>query len=73
MKLLIEIDVEVVDEDEVKDMDWYGKYCDKIINEDEYWNNDFYYDFGDDVNKKINKKLKKLKGKIGVIESWRIK
>ena len=28
---------------------------------------------GYDVNRKINKKLKKLKGKIGVIESWRIK
>ena len=32
-----------------------------------------YYDFGDDVNRKIIKKLKKLEGKIGVIKNWRIK
>ena len=75
MKLLVEIDVDVIDRDEFDiDEDNGNDYVDySIINDVEYWNNDFYYDFGDDVNKKIIKKLKKLKGKIGVIKNWRIK
>ena len=43
-----------------------------IINDDEYWNNDFYYDFGDEVNKVINEKLKGSNN-IGVIKEWKIK
>ena len=71
MKLLVEIDVDIFDRDE------FGNFveciCDyDIINDDCYWNNDFYYDFGDDVNKLINKKLEGSNN-IGVIKNWRIK
>ena len=71
MKLLVEIDVDIFDRD------YFGDFveciCDyDIINDDCYWNNDFYYDFGDDVNKLINKKLEGSNN-IGVIKKWRIK
>ena len=43
-----------------------------LINDDEYWNSDFYYYFGDEVNKVINEKLKGSNN-IGVIKEWKIK
>jgi len=74
MKLLIEIDVDVIDRDEFDvDVENGFDYVDyNIINEDEYWNSDFYYYFGDEVNKVINEKLKGSNN-IGVIKEWRIK
>ena len=56
MKLLVEIDVDVIDRDKFDvDEDNGNDYVDySIINDVEYWNNDFYYEFGDDVNRKIN-------------------
>ena len=74
MKLLVEIDVDVVDRDEFEvDVENGFDYVDyDIINDDEYWNNDFYYRFGDDVNDVINDKLKDSNN-IGVIKKWRIK
>jgi len=71
MKLLVEIDVDIFDKD------YFGDFveciCDyDIINDDCYWNNDFYYRFGDDVNDVINDKLKDSNN-IGVIKKWRIK
>ena len=74
MKLLIEIDVDVIDRDEFDvDVENGFDYVDyNIINDEEYWNNDFYYRFGDDVNDVINDKLKDSNN-IGVIKKWRIK
>jgi len=74
MKLLVEIDVDVIDRDEFDvDVENGFDYVDyNIINEDEYWNSDFYYYFGDEVNKVINEKLKGSNN-IGVIKEWRIK
>ena len=74
MKLLIEIDVDIFDRDEFDvDVENGFDYVDyNIINEDEYWNSDFYYYFGDEVNKVINEKLKGSNN-IGVIKEWRIK
>ena len=74
MKLLVEIDVDVIDRDKFDvDVDNGFDYVDyDIINDDEYWNNDFYYRFGDDVNDVINDKLKDSNN-IGVIKKWRIK
>ena len=74
MKLLVEIDVDVVDRDEFEvDVENGFDYVDyNIINDEEYWNNDFYYRFGDDVNDVINDKLKDSNN-IGVIKKWRIK
>jgi len=74
MKLIIEIDVDVIDRDEFDvDEDNGNDYVDyDIINDVEYWNNDFYYEFGDDVNRKINEKLKGSNN-IGVVKKWRIK
>jgi len=74
MKLLVEIDVDVIDRDKFDvDVDNGFDYVDyDIINDDEYWNNDFYYRFGDDVNDVINDKLKDSNN-IGVIKEWRIK
>ena len=74
MKLLVEIDVDVIDRDEFDvDEDNGNDYVDySIINDVEYWNNDFYYEFGDDVNRKINEKLEGSNS-IGVIKEWRIK
>jgi len=74
MKLLIEIDVDVIDRDEFDvDVENGFDYVDyNIINEDEYWNSDFYYEFGDDVNRKINEELKGSNN-IGIIKKWRIK
>ena len=74
MKLLVEIDVDVIDRykfdvDEDNGFD-YVDYS--IINDVEYWNNDFYYEFGDDVNRKINEELKGSNN-IGIIKEWRIK
>ena len=43
-----------------------------MINYDEYYNNDFYYEFGDEVNKVIKEKLKGSNN-IGVIKEWKIK
>ena len=74
MKLLVEIDVDVIDRDKFDvDEDNGFDYVDySIINDVEYWNNDFYYEFGDDVNRKINEKLEGSNN-IGVIKEWRIK
>ena len=74
MKLLVEIDVDVIDRDEFDvDVENGFDYVDyNIINDDEYWNSDFYYYFGDEVNKVINEKLKGSNN-IGVIKEWRIK
>ena len=74
MKLLVEIDVDVIDRDEFEvDVENGFDYVDyNIINDDEYWNNDFYYRFGDDVNDVINDKLKDSNN-IGVIKGWKIK
>ena len=74
MKLLVEIDVDVIDRDKFDvDVDNGFDYVDyDIINDDEYWNNDFYYRFGDDVNDVINDKLKDSNN-IGVIKGWKIK
>jgi len=74
MKLLVEIDVDVIDRDKFDvDVENGFDYVDyDIINDDEYWNNDFYYRFGDDVNDVINDKLKDSNN-IGVIKKWRIK
>jgi len=71
MKLLIEIDVDIFDED------YFGDFveciCDyDMINYDEYYNNDFYYEFGNEVNKVIKERLKGSND-IGVIKEWRIK
>ena len=75
MKLLVEIDVDIFDKD------YFGDFveciCDyDIINDDEWhryrdYNNDFYYEFGDEVNKVIDEKLKGSNN-IGVIKEWRI-
>ena len=61
MKLLVEIDVDVIDRDEFDvDVENGFDYVDfNLINDDEYWNSDFYYYFGDEVNK--------------VIKEWKIK
>ena len=74
MKLLVEIDVDVIDRDEFDvDVENGFDYVDfNLINDDEYWNSDFYYYFGDEVNKVINEKLKGSNN-IGVIKKWRIK
>ena len=74
MKLLVEIDVDVVDRDKFEvDVENGFDYVDyNIINDDEYWNNDFYYRFGDDVNDVINERLKDSNN-IGVIKKWRIR
>ena len=74
MKLLVEIDVDVVDRDEFEvDVENGFDYVDyNIINDEEYWNNDFYYRFGDDVNDVINDKLKDSNN-IGIIKKWRIR
>ena len=74
MKLLVEIDVDVIDRDKFDvDEDNGNDYVDySIINDVEYWNNDFYYEFGDDVNRKINEELKGSNN-IGIIKKWRIK
>ena len=74
MKLLVEIDVDVIDRDEFDvDVENGFDYVDyNIINDEEYWNNDFYYRFGDDVNDVINDKLKDSNN-IGVIKKWRIR
>ena len=74
MKLLVEIDVDVIDRDKFDvDVDNGFDYVDyDIINDEEYWNNDFYYRFGDDVNDVINDKLKDSNN-IGVIKKWRIR
>ena len=74
MKLLVEIDVDVIDRDEFDvDVENGFDYVDfNLINDDEYWNNDFYYYFGDEVNKVINEKLKGSNN-IGVIKEWKIK
>ena len=74
MKLLVEIDVDVIDRDEFDvDVENGFDYVDyNIINDEEYWNNDFYYRFGDDVNDVINEKLKDSNN-IGVIKGWKIK
>jgi len=74
MKLLVEIDVDVIDRDKFNvDVENGFDYVDyDIINDDEYWNNDFYYRFGDDVNDVINDKLKDSNN-IGVIKGWKIK
>ena len=71
MKLLVEIDVDIFDKD------YFGDFveciCDyDMINYDEYYNNDFYYEFGNEVNKVIKEKLKDSNN-IGVIKEWRIK
>ena len=74
MKLLVEIDVDVIDRDKFDvDEDNGNDYVDySIINDVEYWNNDFYYEFGDDVNRKINEELKGSNN-IGIVKKWRIK
>ena len=74
MKLLVEIDVDVIDRDKFDvDVDNGFDYVDYvIINDEEYWNNDFYYRFGDDVNDVINDKLKDSNN-IGIVKKWRIK
>ena len=74
MKLLVEIDVDVIDRDEFDvDVENGFDYVDyNIINDDEYYNNDFYYEFGDEVNKVIKEKLKGSNN-IGVIKEWKIK
>ena len=74
MKLLVEIDVDVIDWDEFDvDVENGFDYVDfNLINDDEYWNSDFYYYFGDEVNKVINEKLKGSNN-IGVIKKWKIK
>ena len=74
MKLLVEIDVDVIDRDKFDvDVENGFDYVDyNIINDEEYWNNDFYYRFGDDVNDVINDKLKDSNN-IGVIKKWRIR
>lgn len=74
MKLLVEIDVDVIDRDEFDvDVENGFDYVDfNLINDDEYWNSDFYYYFGDEVNKVINEKLKGSNN-IGVIKEWKIK
>ena len=74
MKLLVEIDVDVIDRDKFDvDVDNGFDYVDYvIINDEEYWNNDFYYRFGDDVNDVINDVLKDSNN-IGVIKGWKIK
>ena len=74
MKLLVEIDVDIIDRDEFDvDVENGFDYVDfNLINDDEYWNSDFYYYFGDEVNKVINEKLKGSNN-IGVIKEWRIK
>ena len=74
MKLLVEIDVDVIDRDKFEvDVENGFDYVDyNIINDEEYWNNDFYYRFGDDVNDVINDVLKDSNN-IGVIKEWRIK
>ena len=74
MKLLVEIDVNVIDRDEFDvDVENGFDYVDfNLINDDEYWNSDFYYYFGDEVNKVINEKLKGSNN-IGVIKEWRIR
>ena len=74
MKLLVDIDVDVIDRDEFDvDVENGFDYVDfNLINDDEYWNSDFYYYFGDEVNKVINEKLKGSNN-IGVIKEWKIK
>ena len=74
MKLLVEIDVDVIDRDEFDvDVENGFDYVDyNIINDDEYYNNDFYYEFGNEVNKVIKEKLKGSNN-IGVIKEWRIR
>jgi len=74
MKLLVEIDVDVIDRDKFDvDEDNGNDYVDySIINDVEYWNNDFYYEFGDDVNRKINEELKGSNN-IGIVKKWKIK
>ena len=74
MKLLVEIDVDVIDRDEFGvDVENGFDYVDyDMMNEDEYWNSDFYYYFGDEVNEVINEKLKGSNN-IGVIKEWRIR
>lgn len=74
MKLLVEIDVDIIDRDEFDvDVENGFDYVDfNLINDDEYWNSDFYYYFGDEVNKVINEKLKGSNN-IGVIKEWRIR
>ncbi len=74
MKLLVEIDVDVIDRDKFDvDEDNGNDYVDySIINDVEYWNNDFYYEFGDDVNRKINEELKGSNN-IGIVKKWRIR
>ena len=72
MKLLVEIDVDVIDRDEFDvDVENGFDYVDfNLINDDEYWNSDFYYYFGDEVNKVINEKLKGSNN-IGVINVFK--
>ena len=74
MKLLVEIYVDVIDRDEFDvDVENGFDYVDfNLINDDEYWNSDFYYYFGDEVNKVIKEKLKGSNN-IGVIKEWKIK
>ena len=74
MKLLVEIDVDVIDRDEFDvDVENGFDYVDfNLINDDEYWNSDFYYEFGNEVNKVIKEKLKGSNN-IGVIKEWKIK
>ena len=74
MKLLVEIDVDVIDRDEFDvDVENGFDYVDfNLINDDEYWNSDFYYEFGDEVNKIIKEKLKGSNN-IGVIKECNIK
>ena len=74
MKLLVEIDVDVIDRDEFDvDVENGFDYVDfNLINDDEYWNSDFYYYFGDEVNKVINDELRDSNN-IGIIKKWRIK
>ncbi len=74
MKLLVEIDVDVIDRDkfDVDEDNGYDYVDYSIINDVEYWNNDFYYEFGDDVNRKINEELKGSNN-IGIVKKWRIR
>ena len=70
MNLTVQINVELVNENDDDELH-KSKPEMNIINDDEYWNNDFYYDFGDGINKIINARLKDT-DMVGVIRAWRL-
>ena len=65
MKLLVEIDFDVVNENDIVNEGY------RIVDFDGCYDNEFCYDFSDDVYSK----MKDIVGddKVGVVKNWRIK